>query len=265
MVVQSKDNLDVRSKGLTKEGLIDSITNADVASHCAMMQTISHFYPTLTIISEEATTVCGNQSISYSAKVSIPRNIPDEFVPEEDLTVWIDPLDATFEYTEKLYEYVSTMVCVAVKGRPIIGIIHKPFDKTTSWAWVGKIRSIDLELAMNKNTFESDFKVIVSRSHKGDIEKVLKENIPEPIKIVTAAGAGFKSLEVATGKVDAYLHVTMIKKWDICAGNAIINSVGGKMTTKHNKDIDYSDKMHVENHDGLIATIRNHGKFLGKI
>lgn len=37
------------------------------------------------------------------------------------------------------------MVCVAVKGKPIIGVIHKPFEKTTSWAWVGVSKSEDLD------------------------------------------------------------------------------------------------------------------------
>lgn len=88
-------------------------------------------------------------------------------------------------------------------------------------------------------------KIIVSRSHQGEIEKTLKANFKEKIQLVVAAGAGkfcndrlsvfsitylfigYKVLEVAYGNVDSYMHATEIKKWDICAGNAIINAKKG--------------------------------------
>lgn len=75
---------------------------------------------------------------------------------------------------------------------------------------------------------------------------------------------GYKALEVAKGNVDAYLHITAIKKWDVCAGNAIINALGGKMTTKYN-EIDYSSSNDVRIENGLIATMKNHNLFLDKL
>lgn len=76
---------------------------------------------------------------------------------------------------------------------------------------------------------------------------------------------GYKAIQVATGQADYYLHVTEIKKWDICAGNAILNALKGKLSTKYDREIDYSDSVNVVNKDGVIASLRNHNKFVGKI
>ena len=78
---------------------------------------------------------------------------------------------------------------------------------------------------------------------------------------------GYKTREVIVGNADAYVHVTNIKKWDICAGNAIINAVKGEMTTLHNKKIDYSHNAPggKENHEGLLAAIRDHSLLQGKL
>lgn len=75
-------------------------------------------------------------------------------------------------------------------------------------------------------------------------------------------GAGYKVLRVINGSIDAYVHTTHIKKWDVCAGNAILNAVSGQMTTLTGQSLDYSDTQHPQNNDGLLATLLDHTKFL---
>jgi len=47
--------------------------------------------------------------------------------------------------------------------------------------------------------------------------------------------------------------VTAIKKWDLCAGNAIITALGGFMTTVNNEPIDFSWHTDPLNTKGILA------------
>jgi inositol monophosphatase 3 len=77
---------------------------------------------------------------------------------------------------------------------------------------------------------------------------------------------GFKVLEVTSGREDAYVHVTLIKKWDLCAGNAILNALGGNMTDLKGQTIDYAGKdLHVKNEGGVLASLTRHKEFLQKL
>ena len=51
---------------------------------------------------------------------------PNEFF-EEEMVIWIDPLDGTKGFTEGHLNHITSMIGVAIKGRPRFGIIHKPF------------------------------------------------------------------------------------------------------------------------------------------
>ena len=62
----------------------------------------------------------------------------------------------------------------------------------------------------------------------------------EKAKIIKAGGAGYKIVELFNGGAETYYHSGKIKKWDICAGEAIIKSTCyGKMTDMNGDSIDY--------------------------
>lgn len=66
------------------------------------------------------------------------------WVSPEDVTVWIDPMDATKEYIENLTVYTTVMIGIAVKGKPVIGVIRKPFKDSTYWGinWQGVFSTV---------------------------------------------------------------------------------------------------------------------------
>lgn len=64
--------------------------------------------------------------------------------------------------------------------------------------------------------------------------------------------AGYKVLALldvpdkSQEKADLYIHVTYIKKWDICAGNAILKALGGTLTTLSGEEISYTGSDGIE-------------------
>lgn len=64
---------------------------------------------------------------------------------------------------------------------------------------------------------------------------------------------GFKVLQVIQNNATAYLHTTHIKKWDICAGDAILGAIGGRMSDLHNENIVYHRDTPALNPNGLLA------------
>lgn len=273
-VMEGKSHeLNIKSKGKTLEGVNDPVTDADYASHCAMYYGLKNTFPKLTVVSEEhskSDPSCENQSVIDLEKV-LPGNtiidyMNDELVFVKDVTVWIDPLDATKEYTEALYQYVTTMVCVAIKGVPIIGVIHYPFPSRTFWGWFTKKPSTNMPIVPHKEENKEHPRVVVSRSHAGKVKELATTAFGPKTTVHSAAGAGYKVMEVINGTYDVYLHATAIKKWDLCAGDAIIKTVGGKMTTTKGDTIDYSANSEVKvSGDGILVTRFDHDYYVGKL
>lgn len=205
------------SKGKNQFGQDDLLTDGDLRSHRAMLKTLLETFPHLNVLSEE------HESNKQSPAVDVPLedvNLPesishyvDETVRMRDILVWVDPLDATQEFSEGLTPFVTTMVCIAVKGRARIGVIHQPFLNRTVWAWVGQGSSKSLRGAVPSEDTESPPKIVdqtdgtvvrivVSRSHAGKVESFAKENLNGDMRITAAGGAGYKALQVRIGLCD---------------------------------------------------------------
>ena len=91
-------------KTAEKTGKSDLVTAGDHASHDIMYHGMKNAFPQLMVISEEGQDQRDPPSSIGNVKLVNSRLnrilVSDELIPIEDITIWIDPLDATKEYTE---------------------------------------------------------------------------------------------------------------------------------------------------------------------
>jgi inositol monophosphatase 3 len=115
--IRSKNDLNIKNKSFDKS----LVTTADLISHQIIVHTLRHKYNNLHVLSEESTTGLNNDvDVDYfMEKCNTYNETPNDFFYSSNLlTVWIDPLDATQEYTENLVDFVSIMFCIAINGNP---------------------------------------------------------------------------------------------------------------------------------------------------
>ena len=121
------------------------VTNADIESNKRISFAFPKYFGDINVKSEEVSEeppqsgirnlpVDDNEWAEYQNYKILRHMSPesvDAHVRPSDVTIWVDPLDATREYTEDLTQYVTVMIGIAYKGRPVAGVIHKPFSNQT--------------------------------------------------------------------------------------------------------------------------------------
>ena len=131
-------------------------------------------------------------------------------------------------------------------------------EGVTYWGWVNHGVSSTVKQASNPIIPDTsdNVRITYSRSHAGDVDNIVESAYDgSKIKIekIVSAGSGYKSIRVVQNEADVYLHTTRIKKWDTCAGNAIVNAVGGAMTDLKGQQIKYGAQSDAYLLGGLIA------------
>ncbi|GAA50659.1 putative inositol monophosphatase 3 [Clonorchis sinensis] len=267
-------DLHARIKGLSEGGgggpKNELLTDIDLKSHHIIVSGLASDFADLKVISEEHPPVFvgapnpGPEVFHSDVESRLPN--ADLFIPVSDLTVWVDPLDATQELTEGLLEYVTVMVCVALHGHPIIGIIHQPFLNRTYWSWksLSPFNSFTLSPTLvqtlaNVSKIQSDSPLTVthSRSHldTSATKAIADAFSPQRVQFIPAGGSGFKVLSLIQRKAHLYVHPTRTRRWDVCAAQAVLESTGGRMTGLDTSGLTYdADSPHeIDAATGLFA------------
>ncbi|KAK2856049.1 hypothetical protein Q5P01_004784 [Channa striata] len=286
-----------------KTGVNDLQTLADRLAQQSICASLTRRFPQLHIIGEEelpAEEIKEDLIETGQREEILHKTCPAEYreVKEEELVVWVDPLDGTKEYTEAsrclqrqteaqiqhkgsdicqaqaqlwLLDNVTVLIGIAYGGRAIAGVINQPFYNyqlgegadlgRTMWGMLG-LGAFGFQL----QEVPGDRRIITTtRSHSN---KVVTDCVDamEPHEIIRVGGAGNKIIQLVEGKASAYVFASPgCKKWDTCATEAILHAVGGKLTDIFGNPYCYDANVKHMNSAGVLATLRNHEYYVSRV
>ena len=181
-------------------------------------------------------------------------------------TIWIvDPLDGTSDFIDKTGEF-TIMIALVKDGKPLIGVINWPTEKTLFVAQKGsgafkRSNCCWGKISVTEISEITKCRTVGSRHHLSDKEKQFIEKLG--ITDFTSIGSSLKVGKISSGEAEAYITTTnKMKEWDSAASYCIINEAGGKMTDMNGNDLIYNKK-DVFHYNGILATNgRIHQKIL---
>ncbi|XP_076023436.1 3'(2'),5'-bisphosphate nucleotidase 1 isoform X1 [Genypterus blacodes] len=287
-----------------KTGANDLQTLADRVAQQSICASLSKRFPKVTIIGEEdlpAEEIKDDLIENGQAEDILQKTCPAEYtgLKEEELVVWVDPLDGTKEYTEAsrclrvppetqnlsrgldpseplstapwLLDNVTVLIGIAYGGRAIAGVIHQPFYNYQLGAGANLGRTMWGMLGVGAFGFKlqevPDGKRIVTTTRSHSNKQVTDcVDAMEPHEVIRVGGAGNKIIQLVEGKASAYVFASPgCKKWDTCAPEAILHAVGGKLTDMHGNAYSYDANVKHMNSAGVLATLRNHEYYISRV
>lgn len=263
---------------VNKEGIKNYQTEADRAVERLIVSSIKAQYPNICVIGEEDQECLSNcgEIVRDECEMVLSQPFPTDAteITEDDICIWVDPLDGTAEFVDGLLNHVTVLIGIAVNGKAKAGIIHQPFFGyetkdpkewgRTIWGYVGMGAFGPFE----QKKLPSD-KIIITTTRSHSTQTVTDcLAAMQPNEILRVGGAGNKVLRVIEGDAHCYLFpASGTKKWDTCAPEAVLTAMGGCLTDVHGNRLAYDPSVEQRNDRGVIATINpeRHQWFLSKV
>ncbi|XP_030036614.2 3'(2'),5'-bisphosphate nucleotidase 1 isoform X1 [Manduca sexta] len=299
-----RDVMNKGELGIVEKGKDDYQTEADRSAQRCIIASLAALYPKLNIIGEEDNAnnvgdVSSDWLVVDADKdvLSLQCPVHLQSVKEEDIVVWVDPLDGTSEYTQgalmlkkdpwerwKMYlthpfismkwylsllqnnygflEHVTVLIGISVNEKPIAGVIHQPYYKNTVGEDVKVGRTIwglqDAGVGGYTPAQPPDSLIITTtRSHSNPLVEAALQ-VMNASKVLRVGGAGYKVLQLLEGKASVYVFASSgCKKWDTCAPEAILSAAGGKLTDILGNFYKYGANESRPNKTGVLAAVNN--------
>ncbi len=207
-----------RLERVEKKGMVDLVTEADLASEKAIVSTLRQAFPEHTIVAEEGDYPDG----SLRDDQSTPS--PHHWV--------IDPLDGTTNYVHGLPIF-AVSIGYQLEGETVVGVVINPARGEEFVAVKGRgatlnglpIRVSPVDTLQNSllvTGFPYSHDEVFYRSF--DLYRELSDRC-QGVRRLGAAALDF--CYVAAGRFDAFYEANL-KTWDLCAGDLICREAGGR-------------------------------------
>lgn len=212
---------------ILNQGKDDLQTEADRSAQRCIVASLSNQFPNVKIIGEEGTTdlrnIPSDWIVNECDQEFLAKKCPDNLkqINEQDLVIWVDPLDGTSEYTQGFLEHVTVLIGLSVCDQAVGGVIHQPYYKRnendseigrTIWG----LKGLGNGGFDTKTLDSSELIVTTTRSHSNELVQSALRAL-EPSEVIRVGGAGYKVLQLLEGKANAYVFASAgCKRWDTC-------------------------------------------------
>ncbi len=202
------DKVEVESKGLN-----DFVTNVDIASEEAIIETIRNSYPDHTIIGEES---------------GVHKGKNDDFQ-------WIiDPLDGTTNFVKGIPHF-AVSIALKVKGKLDQAVIYDPIRGELFTASRGKgtqLNNFRMRVKQHKDLNGTVLATGFPYKHKQHTDaylNIFKSLFGKTADIRRAGSPALDLAYVAAGRIDGFFEIGL-KPWNTAAGELLIIEAGGLVT-----------------------------------
>jgi len=182
-------------------------------------------------------------------------------------TLWlVDPLDGTSEFVKKTGEFVVNIALVHF-NRPIFGVIASPvlkkilFGGTSFGVFICDFEHLSerekwVSITKDNNNFACNSIVVIgSHTFGNNKENALVSQLKKHNDVTyIRRGSALKFFDLAQNNADIYPRFAPSMEWDIAAGQAILETLGGKVVDAYTRKTLTYNKTTLFNPDFIATT-----------